>query len=215
MGEVGESSASVTAHEWYGLEEEGKGCMNCGGDDEFEFENGGGEDEEDGHGGGDEEDERAREGKGCVNIGGEDDVYIGGEADIDIDAPIEEVSSDRRNGCVSLEEEERSVVGVLCILNVGVVCTLNLGVEVEGEEEGNVADLPDLVVVVVPVPVPLAAANQLALVPMNAEPTPTALNVNTGLSLSLPCPVVDVGVGLPAGDDSNDPDLVQEVVMYG
>ena len=194
---------------WY---VEGKGCMNCRGEDEYEN---GGEDEEDG---GDEEDEGAGEGKGCVKIG----------VEADVDAPMEEEVSAEGDG-KSLRNEwvrkesvslETSVVGVLCILNVnrvGVVCTLNVGVAIipPPEGEGNVADLPGRVVVVVVPP-----ANQLVL--ENAEPTPTALNVNTGLC-SLPCPevallAVDVGVGLPAGDDSNDPEVdwdIQEVVMCG
>ena len=216
MGEVGvdreSSSPPSSVHVcvppvvvvWY---VEGKGCMNCCGEDEYEN---GGEDEEDG---GDEEDEGAGEGKGLVNIG----------VEADVDAPTEEVSADG-DGKSQVRKEsvalETSVVGVLCTLDVnlvGVVCTLNVGVAIippppEGEgkeEEGSVADLPGRVVV-----------DQLVLV--NAEPTPTALNVNTGLC-SLPCPevallAVDVGVGLPAGDDSNDPELdwdIQEVVMCG
>ena len=181
---------------------EGKGCMNCcEEDEEYEY---GGEDEEDG---GDEEDEGAGEGKGLVNIG----------VEADVDAPMEEVGDGKsrrvewaRKESVSLET---SVVGVLCILNVGVTI-----IPPPPEGEGKVADLPGRVVVVVVVP----PANQLVLVLVNAEPTPTALNVNTGLC-SLPCPevallAVDVGVGLPAGDDSNDPELdwdIQEVVMCG
>jgi hypothetical protein len=108
----------------------------------------------------------------------------------------------------SVSLEERSVVGVVCILNVnrvGVVCALNVvGVvicPIEGEE-GNVADLQGLVP------------------PTNGEPTPTALSVSTGLSLPCPCPAlaVVVGVGLPTGDESNDPDLdweIHEVVICG
>ena len=217
MGEVGvdreSSSPPSSVHVcvppvvvWY---VEGKGCMNCCGEDEYEN---GGEDEEDG---GDEADEGAGEGKGLVKIG----------VEADVDAPMEEVGDGKslriewaRKESVSLET---SVVGVLCTLNVnrvGVVCTLNVGVAIippPPEGEGTVADLPGRVVVVVVPP----AANQLEL--ENAEPTPTALNVNTGLC-SLPCPevalAVDVGVGLPAGDDSNDPELdwdIQEVVMCG
>ena len=195
---------------WY---VEGKGCMNCCGEDD-EYENGG-EDEEDG---GDEEDEGAGEGKGLVKIG----------VEADVDAPMEEEEvsaegdgkSQVRKESVSLET---SVVGVLCTLDVnrvGVVCTLNVGVAIipPPPGEGSVADLPGRVVVVVVVP----PANQLVL--GNAEPTPTALNVNTGLC-SLPCPevallAVDVGVGPPAGDDSNDPELdwdweIQDVVICG
>ena len=214
MGEVGvdkeSSSPPSSVHVcvppvvvWY---VEGKGCMNCCGDDEYEY---GGEDEEDG---GDEADEGAGEGKGLVKIG----------VEADVDAPMEEVSAEgdgksRRNEWVRKESVslETSVVGVVCTLNVnlvGVVCTLNVGVAIippPPEGEGKVADLPGRVVV-----------DQLVL--ENAEPTPTALNVNTGLSLPC-CPevallAVDVGVGLPAGDDSNDPELdwdIQEVVMCG
>ena len=96
---------------------------------------------------------------------------------------------------------ERSVVGVVCILSVnrvGVVCTLDIGVviEEEGEEEGNVADLPGLV--------------------PPAPTTPTALKVSTGLCFPCPAVAVAVGVGPPTGDDSNVLDWeMQEVVMCG
>ena len=198
---------------WY---VEGKGCMNCRGEDEYEN---GGEDEEDG---GDEEDEGAGEGKGCVKIGVEADVDTPMEEEVSVDGDGKSLRNEWvRKESVSLET---NVVGVLCTLDVnlvGVVCTLNVGVAIippPPEGEGKVADLPGRVVVVVVPP-----ANQLELV--NAEPTPTALNVNTGLC-SLPCCpeiallAVDVGVGLPAGDDSNDPELdwdwdIQEVVMCG